>query len=87
MSDALKNAKRRMALRMAAFTVPMMMGGDPNMWRMPKDLASEKQTYGYQGKGHRRGNWEQKKTASNHRVAKRRAKNKASRLARKKQRR
>lgn len=88
MSDALKNAKRRMALRMAALTAPMMMmGGDPGIWNAPKDLASKKQTYGYQGKGHHRRNWEQKKTASNHRVAKRRAKNKASRLARKKQRR
>ena len=77
----------RMAAHMAALTLPLMMGSDPSILNMPKDLASEKQTYGYQGKGHHRRNWEQKKTASNHRVAKRRAKNKASRLARRKQRR
>ena len=83
MGDALK----RMALRMAAFTAPMMMGADPSILRMPKDLANEKQTYGYQGKGHYRHNDQQRKRASNLKVAKRRTKNKASRKARRKQRR
>ena len=84
MGDALK----RMALRMAPFAASMMMTGyDLSFWSMPKDLADNKQKYGYQGKGHPRHNDEQKKAASNCRVAKRRAKNKASRLARKKQRR
>lgn len=83
MGDALK----RMALRMAALTAPMMMGADPNMWRVPKDLAEEKQKHGYQSKGHYRHNDQQKKRASNLRVAKRRAQSKASRKARRKQRR
>ena len=83
----MSNALKRMALRMAAFTAPMMMGGDPNMWRMPKDLAEERQVHGYQSKGHYRRNDQQKKRASNLRVAKRRTQNKASRKARRKQRR
>lgn len=82
----MSNALKRMALHMAAMTAPVMMTGYNTDFWMPKDLPEEKK-YGYQGKGHYRRNDGQKKTASNHRVAKRRAKNKASRSARKKQRR
>ena len=82
----MSNALKRMALHMVAMTAPVMMAGyDTNFW-MPERFP-EKKKYGYQGKGHSRRNDGQKKTASNHRVAKRRAKNKASRSARKKQRR
>ena len=56
-------------------------------WNLPQDLDDRRQRHGYYSKGHHRANWEQKKIASNHKVAKRRAKNKASRKARRAQRR
>ena len=79
---------RNVLKRAAALTAASMMmtGYDTNFW-MPEDFPEEKTKHGYQGKGHFRRNWNQKKTAFNHRVTKHRAKNKASRLARKKQRR
>ena len=52
---------------------------DDTIW-YPKNLPLKKR------KGHPRANDEQKKIAFNHRVTKRRAKNKASRKARKEQR-
>ena len=52
---------------------------DDTIW-YPSNLPITKR------KGHRRANDKQKKIAFNHRVAKRRAKNKASRKARKGQR-
>ena len=55
--------------------------------RLPNYLTKEPITKPKEyGKGRYRRNWEQKKIAFNHRVAKRRAKNKASRQARKEQR-